>query len=278
MPERVAYLGPAGTFTEAAALRYAPHSKLLPCATVVAVAAAVSSGQAQEGVVAIENSLEGSVTDTLDLLIHESSLFIREELILPIEHCLLACPGTREEDIRVIYSHPQALAQCRDYLESRFPQASAVAAMSTSAAAEQAQRSKEGAAAIGTLRAAELYGLSVLARGIQDNLANVTRFVVLGHSDHQPTGDDKTSLCFSFSQDRPGQLYIALGEFAKRNINLVKVESRPTKQSLGRYIFLIDLDGHREDPLVKDALDGLRAYASMLKIFGSYPRYVAPNG
>lgn len=293
MPERVAYFGPAGTFTEEAALRYAPDGELVPCPTIAAVAAAVVAGEAQEGVVPIENSLEGSVTDTLDLLIHQSNLFIQRELVLPIVHCLLALPGTREEDIRVIYSHPQALGQCRDYLERRFPRASAEAAMSTAAAAEQVQRGQitariagtsitmtrpTVAAAIGTARAAELYGLSILARGIQDNPANVTRFVVLGHTDHPPTGDDKTSLCFSFSDDHPGLLYAALGEFARRGINLAKVESRPTKQSLGQYIFLIDLHGHREDTGIKEALQRLQAQASMLKIFGSYPRYVASNG
>ena len=275
MPGRIAYLGPAGTFTELAALKYAPHSKLIACPTFAAVLKAVDAGEAEEGIVAIENSLEGSVNDTLDLLIHESSLFIRQELVLPIEHCLLVRPGTRETDIRVIYSHPQALGQCRRFLESRFPQAAAVAAMSTAAAAEQLQQSQESAAAIGTSRAAELYHMEVLARGIQDNPANVTRFVVLGHTDHPSTGDDKTSLCFSFGDDQAGLLHSAMGEFARRNINLAKIESRPTKQSLGRYIFLIDLNGHREDPVVKEAIEGLRAQTSMLKVFGSYPRYTA---
>lgn len=275
MPGRVAYFGPAGTFTELAALRYAPHRELIACPTIAAVTKAVGAGEAEEGVVPIENSLEGSVTDTLDLLIHESSLFIRQELVLPIEHCLLVRPGISEADIKIIYSHPQALGQCRRFLEGRFPHAAVAAALSTAAAAEQLQRSREPAAAIGTSRAAELYHMDVLARGIQDNPANVTRFVVLGHTDHTPTGDDKTSLCFSFSDDRPGLLHSAMGEFARRNINLAKIESRPTKQSLGRYIFLIDLDGHRDDPVVKEAIEGLRAQASMLKIFGSYPRYAA---
>ncbi len=279
MPERVAYFGPAGTFTEEAALRYAPQSELVPRPTIAAVAAAVVAGEAQKGVVPIENSLEGSVTDTLDLLIHQSNLFIQRELALPIVHCLLVRPDATQEDIEVIYSHPQALGQCRGFLEERFPRATLVASLSTAAAAEQVQKSDyPTAAAIGTARASELYGLSVLARGIQDNPANVTRFVVLGDTDHPPTGDDKTSLCFSFSDDHPGLLYAAMGEFARRSINLAKVESRPTKQSLGQYIFLIDLHGHREDPEIREALHKLQAQASMLKIFGSYPRYVAANG
>lgn len=278
MSGRVAYFGPAGTFTELAALRYAPQRELIAYPTIAAVTKAVGGGEAEEGVVPIENSLEGSVTDTLDLLIQESFLFIRQELVLPIEHCLLVRPGIGEADIKVIYSHPQALGQCRRFLENRFPRAAVAAALSTAAAAEQLQQSREPAAAIGTSRAAELYHMDVLARGIQDNPANVTRFVVLGHTDHPPTGDDKTSLCFSFSDDRPGLLYSVMGEFARRNINLAKIESRPTKQSLGRYIFLIDLDGHRDDPAVKEAIEGLRAQTSMLKIFGSYPRYTAASG
>lgn len=278
MAERIAYLGPAGTFTEAAALRYAPLGELIACPTIAAVAAAVVAGRAQEGVVPIENSLEGSVPETLDLLIHEPHLRIRQELVLPVEHCLLARPGTGEQDIRVIYSHPQALGQCRGFLERRFPNVTAVAALSTAAAADQVQKSSESAAAIGTLRAAELYHLEVLAQGIQDSPANVTRFVVLGHNDHERTGDDKTSLCFSFDDDRPGLLHSVLGEFAMRNINLAKVESRPTKQSLGEYIFLIDLHGHQQDPRIKEALSGMEAHVSMLKIFGSYPRYPLSNG
>ena len=277
-PERVAYLGPPGTFTEAAALQYAPQAELVPRPTVAAVAAAVGAGEAEEGVVAIENSLEGSVTDTLDLLIHDSSLHIRHELVLPVEHCLLARPGTTEEDVRLIYSHPQALAQCRQFLERRFPKAAAVAALSTAAAVEQLRNSSDSAVAIGTLRAAELYRMEVVARGIQDNPSNVTRFVVLGHTDYPATGDDKTSLCFSFDDDKPGLLYNVMREFAERNINLGKIESRPTRQSLGRYVFLIDLDGHREDPVVKEAIEGLRRLATTLKVFGSYPRYTEAGG
>ena len=274
MPARVAYLGPPGTFTEAAALRYAPDGQLLPFPTVAAVASAVDSGMAEEGVVAIENSLEGSVTDTLDLLIHESSLFIRQELVLPIQHCLLARPGTQSAEIRVIYSHPQALGQCRKFLERCFPRAQMVAALSTAAAVEELKERGEAAAAIGNRRAADLYQMEILAHDIQDTgYPNLTRFVVLAHTDHPPTGDDKTSLCFSFDDDKPGLLYGVIGELARRGINMAKVESRPTRQSLGRYIFLIDLDGHREDAPVMEALEALRAQASMLKIFGSYPRF-----
>ncbi len=276
MTKRLAYFGPAGTFTEAAALRYDPDAQLLPFASIAAVAAAVDAGMTEEGVVPIENSLEGAVTDTLDLLIHESQLSIRHELVIPIEHCLLVKPGHSAEQVTAVYSHPQALGQCRRFIERCFPKAQAVAALSTAVAVEEMLQSQSPAAAISTARAAELYGAEVLARGIQDHPSNTTRFVVLAHQDHPPTGRDKTSLCFSFDDDRPGLLYSVMGEFARRNINLAKVESRPSKESLGRYIFLVDLDGHREDPTVQEALRGVQAEASMMKILGSYPRYTNP--
>ena len=277
MTKRLAYFGPAGTFTEAATLKYDPEAQLLPFPSIAAVAAAVDSGMADEGVVPIENSLEGSVTDTLDLLIHESQLSISQEVVIPIEHCLLVKPGGSAQDVKALYSHPQALGQCRRFIERCFPGIQAVAALSTAAAVGEMLQSDVPAAAIATSRAAEIYGAEILARGIQDNPANFTRFVVLAHEDNSPTGRDKTSLCFSFREDRPGSLYAVLGEFATRSINLAKVESRPNKEILGRYIFLVDLEGHREDPLVKEALSGVQAAASMMKILGSYPRYAAES-
>ncbi len=276
--KRIAYLGPEGTFSEEAALRHDPQAGLEPFPSIHAVALAVASGIAEEGVVPIENSLEGSVTYTLDLLIQEARLFIRRELVLPIEHCLLVKPGTRAADIRTVYSHPQALAQCRDFLERCFPKAQPVAALSTVSAVEDMKNSSTPAAAISPCRAAQLHSMDILAKGIQDSTTNVTRFVILADSDHPPTGSDKTSLCFSFQDDKPGLLYDVMGEFAGRNINLAKVESRPTKQSLGQYIFLVDCEGHREDTIVKEAIDAVRAKASMLKIFGSYPRWSNKDG
>jgi len=273
--KRIAFLGPPGTFTEEAALLYDPAAQLLPFASVAAVAAAVDSGMADEGVVAIENSIEGSVTDTLDILIHESRLSIRRELVLPIEHSLLVRPGTQAAEVKAIFSHPQALAQCRRFVERCFPKAEVVAALSTSAAVEE-MMAREGAAAIATRRAAELYEAELLARGIQDRPDNLTRFVVLAESDHPATGNDKTSLAFSFADDRPGLLVTALQEFSSRDINLTKVESRPTKERLGEYIFLLDLAGHRSDPTVAEALAKVQALSSLFRVFGSYPRYVRP--
>ena len=273
MAKKLAYLGPPGTFAQEAALQYDAAAHLVPFLSIPAVAEAVQRGMADEGVIPIENSLEGAVTDTMDLLIQEASLFIRRELVLPVEHCLMVKPGTMVEEVEVVYSHPQALAQCRRFLERCFPRAQRMAALSTAAAVEEMLRSPAKAAAVGTRRAGQLYGAEVLAYGIQDSAANVTRFVILATKDHEPTGSDRTSLCFSFSADKPGLLYGVLGEFARRNINLAKVESRPTKESLGRYIFLIDLEGHRQDPLVREALERVREQVGMLRVFGSYPRW-----
>ena len=271
---RIAYLGPTGTYTEEATLRHDPTALLTPLASVLAVAAAVDTGMADEGVVAIENSLEGSVNDTLDVLIHESRLRIRKELVLPINHHLMAKPGTNVNDIQVIYSHPQSLGQCRRFLERCFPKAQLMASLSNAKAVEEVKTSPVPAAAIAPKRAAELYGMAILASGIQDNPVNVTRFVVIGHEDSPPpTGHDKTSICFSFNNDEPGQLYGVMGEFAQRTINLAKVESRPSKETLGKYVFLIDLDGHRLDPPVKAALEGVRKRVGMFKVLGSYPRF-----
>ena len=277
MSKKVAYLGPAGTFTEEAALLYEDKGHLIPFSSISAVAAAVETGIAEEGVAAIENSIEGSVTETLDLLIHESKLLIRHELVLPIEHHLLVKPGTQSDEIKIIFSHPQALGQCRRFVERCFPKIEIVAALSTAAAVEEMMSDPSPSAAIGTRRAATLYGAIILANNIQDQSPNLTRFVVLAPTDHPRTGHDKTSLCFSFSDDRPGLLYEVLREFAERNINLTKVESRPSKESLGRYVFLVDFEGHHEDALIDEVMAMVRAQASLFKVFGSYPRYVEEN-
>ena len=278
MVKLISYFGPAGTYTEEAALLYDPQADLRPFPTIAAVCRAVSDGVTDEGVVPIENSLEGSVAYTLDFLISESDLSIYHEIVLPIEHCLMIEHGTSIADIQVIYSHPQSLGQCRHFLERNFPDAQTTASLSNSAAVADMKQSAVPAAAIAPQRAAELYGVEIIDRGIQDGANNVTRFVVVATSDHPPTGRDKTSICFSFDEDAPGSLYNALGVFALRNLNLVKIESRPTKESLGRYNFLVDCEGHRENPVVKEALEFLSQQVSSLKVFGSYPRWNATPG
>jgi prephenate dehydratase len=273
MSRRLGFLGPRGTFSEEAALRYDPEGQLLPFVSISAVVAAIESGMADEGVVPIENSLEGAVTETLDVLIHNSELSVRSEIVLPIEHLLLARAGTKPSDVKVISSIPQALAQCRDFIERCFPKAVLEAALSTAAAVEETM-GREGAAAIGNRRAAELYGAEVLAQGIQDRETNVTRFVVLAREDHAPTGHDKTSLAFAFAvEDRPGLLVSALEEFSNRGINLSKIESRPSKERLGVYVFLADLDGHRMEEPLAETLERVREKCSFFRVLGSYPRY-----
>ncbi|MFQ6028777.1 MAG: prephenate dehydratase [Dehalococcoidia bacterium] len=277
MAKRVGYFGPAGTYTEEAALRYDSGAELLPYPTIAAVYQAVSEGEAEEGVVPIENSLEGSVNYTLDLLISRSDLSIAHEIVLPIEHCLMVNPGTDISQVQIIYSHPQSLAQCRNFLEQTFPQAQPTASLSNSAAVADMKESRVTAAAIAPQRAAELYGAEIIDRGIQDSPNNVTRFVVLAQADHPPSGQDKTSIMFSFQEDSPGVLYEALGVFAQRKINLAKIESRPTRESLGRYNFLIDIEGHRMEPLLQEALVALGKQVSLLKVLGSYPRWDAQS-
>ncbi len=267
---RFAYLGPPGTFGEEAALRLEPEATLVAQNSHTNVVAAVARGDCERGVAAIENSLDGSVPETLDALIRERVVAIRAEIALPIRHCLIAPASAEPPDLSVIYSHPQALGQCRRYIESHHPGVQAEAALSTAAAVQEALRHR-GAAAIGTERAARLYGARVLARDIQDDASNTTRFVLLAPTDAEPTGDDKTSLLFS-TQDRPGALVEALREFARRRINLTKIESRPSKERLGVYVFLVDLVGHRTDALVAEALAGLRRHTDDIHVFGSYPR------
>ena len=195
----------------------------------------------------------------------------------PVEHYLLAKPGTDPSEVKVIYSHPQALAQCRGYLEKNYPNAEQMASLSTVLCVTDSFESSVPAAAISPRRASELYDVDILDRGIQDEKSNVTRFAVLGLSDHKPTGQDKTSMAFTFEEDTPGLLYRVLREFGQRDINLFKIESRPTKKFLGEYIFLMDCAGHREESPMKEALSALSEPISMLRILGSYPRWNPKN-
>lgn len=276
----LAYLGPEGTYSEEAALEHAQQAaatsrdptRLIPFASIPAAVQAAEEGTADEAVVPVENSLEGIVTHTADLLIHHTPLKIRREIVLPIHHCLVLQPGVDRGDARVVYSHPQALAQCRSYLDRHLPGAEPVASLSTAGAVEDMQGSDRPAAAISSLRAAEIFGATVADRDIEDVASNKTRFVVLADRDAAPTGRDKTSICFDFSEDEAGTVHGALGELASRGINMIRIESRPDRRSLGRYIFLIDLEGHREDPIVHEALEGIRARATIFKVLGAYPR------
>ena len=271
---RISFLGPEGTYSEQAAVEHAGRTpaRLLPFNSIPAAVRAVEDGEADQAVVPIENSLEGIVTHTADLLIHHTPLKIRGEIVLPIHHCLLVQPGLAVPDVRVVFSHPQALAQCRRYLARHLPDADPVASLSTAGAVRDMQDSRRPAAAISSPRAAQLFGAEVADRNIEDVQSNRTRFVVLGATDAARTGRDKTSICFDFTEDAAGILHGALGELATREINMIRIESRPDRRSLGRYFFLIDLEGHRTDPVVREALDGIRARASIFKVLGAHPR------
>ncbi len=267
----IGFLGPSGSYAEEAASKI--HGKLIAFDSIMEVIDAVDNDIVDMGVVPIENSIEGPVGVTLDLLAHDYDLKIKNEIILPISHNLLLNEGSSIEDIKFVYSHAQALSQCRKFIENLG--AKPVATPSTSQAAEIV-KGKKNAAAIGASKAAEIYGLKIAANNIQDFENNVTRFVVINKEDHVPTGHDKTSIVFSLIEDRPGGLYDVLGEFAKRNINLTKIESRPSKKKLGTYIFFIDFEGHREDSEVANILNTIKINTiktkiSYIKLLGSYP-------
>lgn len=267
----VAFLGPRGTFAEEAVRKMFPESgtRSVACSSIFDTFRTVSSGSTLYGVVPVENSSEGSVNATLDLLL-DSDLMIRAEIDLPVSHNLIVRPGKTPRDIKVILSHPQALAQCRRYLEEHFPTAELRDASSTASAVE-ALKDLENAAAIGTSLAARMYGMEIAAERIQDNSQNYTRFFVLSKNDHDPTGRDKTSIVFSV-RHVPGALYSVLQVFAENGLNLTKIESHPAKRRQWEYIFFIDFEGHRSSKIVAEALEKLREKTLFLKILGSYPR------
>jgi len=270
----IAFLGPPGSFSEEAAIAYnGPDTELLPLASMPAVVTAVETGAATVGVLPIENVLEGSVTTTLDLLIHETDLRIAGETVIPIRQYLVARPGITLTQIKVLYVHPQSLGQCRRFIERCLPGVATIASLSNSAAPAEAMADERPAAAISTLRAAQLNEANILASDINDRTDNVTRFIALGRTDAAPTGNDKTSVCFGFAEDRAGILVDTLEVLARANINMTKLESRPSKATLGEYIFLVDFNGHRLDPHVADVLERIRAKTGLFKVFGSYPCY-----
>jgi prephenate dehydratase len=270
-----AFLGPRGTFSEEAALDFAgDDAELVAFNSFPALVSAVETGLASAAVLPIENSIEGAVSTTLDLLIHETKLKIAAEVVVQVRHFLVTVPGAELKSITQVTSHPQALGQCRRFLERCLPGVDQVAALSTAGAVEEVVTSDDlSRAAIGPLRATQLYGGKILAHDVQDNRANVTRFVVLKAEDSAPTGDDKTSIGLTLKSNVPGALYAVLGELAADNLQMTKIESRPTKSWLGEYVFLIDLEGHASDPHVARALERMRALCDMFKVFGSYPRY-----
>lgn len=259
--------GLEGSFSEKAARQWNGKAKLRYYDDILDTVDALLRNEVDYSLVPIENSLEGSIALTLDLLM-EHELKIVGEVIVQVKHCLLS-KGKRE-DIKIILSHPQALSQCRKYIRKNFRNVEVRSALSTSHAARLASESEE-IAAIASWESAGIYGLKILAENIQDGSENFTRFIVIGKKIPHVTGSDKTSIIVYIEKNRPGALYEILGEFAHRGIDLTKIESRPTKKVLGDYLFYIDMKGHIEDRAIKDALDKVKSKVGMLKILGSYP-------
>ncbi len=272
--KRISFLGPAGTYSEQAAQIWCEECDLVSVDSIPDVAKAVNDGLTDIGIVPIENSIEGGVTFTLDLLIHDSDLSICGEIVIPINHNLMSKTEIDFSEIQTVYSHPQSLGQCRQFLTTNLPNANLVASLSNSAAVEEMMKAPMNSAAISSDQAAKIYGAKILKKNVEDRPNNETRFIVLGKSDHPKTGNDKTSLCFEFQGDQPGILSESLTEFASRDINLVKIESRPNKKSLGRYVFLVDIEGHRTDEKVSKSIESLSSKVAMIKVLGSYPKFI----
>ncbi|MGB0563914.1 MAG: prephenate dehydratase [Spirulinaceae cyanobacterium] len=279
----IAYLGPPGTYTESAALVYAQVQQsqgravgcLCPQPTIAQTLEAVAAGQVDVGVVPVENSIQGSVTMTLDAVWKLDTLQIQQALVLPIHHVLIAATADWDS-LRTVYSHPQALAQCRHWLTAHLPQAQQVASNSTTEALEQLPQDPT-AAAIASERAAGLYQLPIVAHEINDYPGNCTRFWVMGRSPQEtashPTHSPRSnhiSLAFSTPANVPGALVKPLQIFAQQDINLSRIESRPTKRSLGEYLFFLDLEANLAEPLVQEAIAQLKSHTEVLKILGGY--------
>jgi prephenate dehydratase len=282
MKTSFAYLGPKGTFTEAAFLQMplAQGSDLIPAQSVREALNLVRTGKVFGALVPIENSVEGSVATTLDELGHGDSLEIIDEIAIPVEFALLAKPGVSISDIKRIATHPHAHAQCVDWLQKNSPGVHVLPAMSTAAAAEELAEGANYDAAICSVAAAKHYGLEILAQGIGDSDSAWTRFVLVSKPGHaQPaTGNDKTTLSLFMHRNQPGALLNILTEFAVRGVDLSRLESRPTKQQLGDYFFSLDCIGHIDDENLGDTLIELRKICADVKFLGSYPRHDNASG
>jgi chorismate mutase/prephenate dehydratase len=268
-PLRVAYLGPEGSYTHAAALKYFGSSVgAVSEVSIGEVFRRAECGEVDFGVVPVENSTEGMVTHTLDMFF-SSPLSICGETLLRIHHHLL-CREEKLEGIARVYAHPQSLAQCRGWLEKHLPHAERLTASSNAEAVRIA--AKEGkAAAIAGKNAAHIYGLPILASHLEDEPNNTTRFLVLGNQQRKPTGKDKTSV-LSSCLDLPGTLVHLLGPLARHGISMTKIESRPSKRGLWNYVFFLDIEGHMEDAVVQEAFEEMKKASILFKVLGSYPR------
>jgi len=275
----IGFLGPEGTFTEEALLSEPEYAsaRIVPYGSLVEVLEAVQAGRVALGFVPLENAIEGTVRDIMDSLLFDVELRIQREVVLDIHLHLMAPPGTELSDIERVASIPMATAQCRGFLTTRLPGREVLATNSTADAARLVGErdpalSSRPTAAIAPRLAAKLYGLDILVEDVEDHPDNQTRFVSLARTGiPAPTGHDRTSIACFQNADHPGSLYAILGHFAARNINLSKLESRPTKKALGDYCFIIDFEGHIADAIVADCLEDLHAELAGVKFLGSYP-------
>ncbi len=278
--KKIAYLGPPGTFTEEALDKFIKdlsQVRKISFPTVADVIRSVDRGEADEGLVPMENSIEGSVNITQDILTFESEAKIIGEVIIPVKHSLIGKRKIKLDNIKKVISHPHATAQCRKYLSTNLKGAEVIAANSTAEAVKILKKENDDIAAIGTKTAAKIYDLEIIENDIEDNKDNKTRFVFIGNSIQPKTGNDKTSIVCFLKEDRPGSLYNILKEFACRNINLTRLESRPAKKDLGDYVFMIDLDGHLHDENIFEVIEVLRKSVYLVKILGSYPKWIESN-
>jgi len=267
-PLVVAYLGPQGTFSEEAVTkRFGSAVTSIPCSSIDDIFRKVESGTADYGVVPVENSTEGAVGRTMDLLL-QTPLKVCGELQLPVHQCLMA-QHADPASIRKIYSHPQSFAQCQTWLNENLPAVDCINAASNADAARQAA-TDSSAAAIAGKKAAEVFGLKICAANIEDNPNNTTRFLVVGQQEVAPSGRDKTSLAMA-THNRPGAVHELLAAFAHHRVSMTRLESRPSRASLWEYVFFTDIEGHQKDENVAGALQALRDNATFLKVFGSYP-------
>ncbi len=272
---KIGFLGPRGTFSEEALKKYTKGKtefEEIEYNTIYDMLLAVKEGKIDEAIAPIENSLEGAVNTTLDLLASTEGVYIKKEIAIDVNEHLLIKKGTKAEDIDLIISHPQPIGQCRQYIASNFPNAKNKIVYGTATAAEEVANSNNKYAAIGSSLAAEVYGLEVMESNIEDGDNNTTRFVVVSMHDAEKTGNDKTSIVFS-TEDKPGSLYGVLDIFNLWDINMARIESRPAKNQLGKYIFFVDIEGHIMDDNIKDALTMIKKKTSFYKFLGSYPKY-----
>ena len=271
-PMKVAFLGPEGTFTHQAVLTHFGHGvTAVPMNAIAEVFREVDAGAANYGIVPVENSTEGVVTHTLDTFM-ESGLKICGEVELRIHHHLMIGPATRRDSISRIYSHQQTLAQCRKWLDSHMPNAERIAVASNAQAAKRL-KDEWNAAAIAGEMAAELYGMEIIHRNVEDRPDNTTRFIIIGKQDTPTSGNDKTSIMAS-GKNRPGLLYSVLEPFKRHGVNLTRLESRPSRAEKWNYVFFIDFEGHRDDPGVQKLLAELEADSLNIRFLGSYPKAV----